>query len=88
MALDVTVIDGAGRELDMGSGFDEMTALSHPVLEAAHLASGALTQAQHANRLLLRDALNAAGFRGIDNEWWHFEMLERQVVRETFLRVE
>jgi D-alanyl-D-alanine dipeptidase len=88
MALDVTVIDGAGRELDMGSGFDEMTALSHPVLEAAHLASGALTQAQHANRLLLRDALNAAGFRGIDNEWWHFEMLERQLVRETFLRVE
>lgn len=88
MALDVTVIDEAGRELDMGSGFDEMTALSHPVLEAAHLASGALTQAQHANRLLLRDALNAAGFRGIDNEWWHFEMLERQLVRETFLRVE
>lgn len=88
MALDVPLVDPQGRELDMGSGFDEMTALSHPVLEAAHLASGALTQAQHANRLLLRDALNAAGFRGIDNEWWHFEMLERQVVRETFLRVE
>jgi zinc D-Ala-D-Ala dipeptidase len=88
MALDATVVDAAGRELDMGSGFDEMTALSHPVLEQAHLASGTLTQAQHANRLLLRDALNAAGFRGIDNEWWHFEMLDRQRVREQFVRVE
>lgn len=88
MALDVTVIDAAGRELDMGSGFDEMTAMSHPVLEAAHLASGALTPAQHANRQLLRDALHVAGFRGIDNEWWHFEMLERQRVREGFVRVE
>jgi zinc D-Ala-D-Ala dipeptidase len=88
MALDVTVIDEAGGELDMGSGFDEMTALSHPVLEAAHLASGALTPVQHANRLLLRDALNAGSFRGIDNEWWHFEMLDRQRVREEFVRVE
>ena len=88
MALDATLIDEAGRELDMGSGFDEMTALSHPVLEAQHLASGALTQAQHANRRLLRDALQAAGFKGIDNEWWHFEMLDRHHVRQHFMRVD
>jgi zinc D-Ala-D-Ala dipeptidase len=88
MALDATLIDEAGQELDMGSGFDEMTALSHPVLEAQHLASGALTPAQHANRRLLRDVLNAAGFNGIDNEWWHFEMLDRQLVRGQFTRVD
>jgi len=88
MALDATLIDEAGHELDMGSGFDEMTALSHPVLEAQHLASGALTPAQHANRRLLRDVLNAAGFNGIDNEWWHFEMLDRQLVRGQFTRVD
>ena len=88
MALDATLLDEAGQELDMGSGFDEMTALSHPVLEAQHLASGALTPAQHANRRLLRDVLGAAGFNGIDNEWWHFEMLDRQLVRGQFTRVD
>jgi D-alanyl-D-alanine dipeptidase len=88
MALDATVIDPQGRELDMGSGFDEMTALSHPVLEAEHLASGALTQAQVNNRRLLRAALSAAGFNGIDNEWWHFEMGDRQLVRQQFMRVD
>jgi len=88
MALDATVLDAQGRELDMGSGFDEMTALSHPVLEAAHLASGALTPVQVDNRRLLRDALAAAGFNGIDNEWWHFEMLDRHRVRQQFMRVD
>jgi D-alanyl-D-alanine dipeptidase len=88
MALDVTVVDGEGRELDMGSGFDAMTELSHPKLEARHLASGALTPAQHRARELLRSALGAGGFRGIDNEWWHFEMLDREHLRRHFARVD
>jgi D-alanyl-D-alanine dipeptidase len=88
MALDATLIDPEGRELDMGSGFDEMTQRSHPRLEAQHLASGELTAVQHRNRELLREALCQSGFRGIDNEWWHFEMLDRQHVRERFVRVE
>ena len=88
MALDATLLDAQGRELDMGTGFDEMTELSHPALEAGHLANGQLTPVQHANRLLLRGVLLDAGFNGIDNEWWHFDMLERQHVRGTFVRVD
>jgi D-alanyl-D-alanine dipeptidase len=88
MALDATLVDAQGRELDMGSGYDEMTELSHPRLEERHLASGALTPAQHRNRELLRGALCAAGFRGIDNEWWHFELRDRHEVRQHFLRVD
>jgi D-alanyl-D-alanine dipeptidase len=88
MALDATLIDAAGRELDMGTGFDEMTELSHPQHEARHLASGALTAEQHRARGLLRGALGAAGFRGIANEWWHFEMLDREHLRAHFLRVD
>lgn len=88
MALDVTLVDAHGRELDMGSGFDEMIELSHPRLEAQHLASGALTPEQHRSRELLRDALGAGGFRGIANEWWHFEMLDRQHLRRHFARVD
>lgn len=88
MALDVTIIDAQGNELDMGSGFDEMDELSHPKLEAEHLASGALTAPQVANRELLRAVMKAGGFNGIDNEWWHFDMLDRAHVRQTFVRVD
>ena len=88
MALDATLVDARGRELDMGTGFDEMTELSHPRLEEAHLASGDLTPEQHRNRELLRRPLFEAGFQGIANEWWHFEMLDRQHVRQHFTRVE
>jgi D-alanyl-D-alanine dipeptidase len=88
MALDVTLIDGQGRELDMGSGFDEMIELSHPRLEAAHLARGALTAQQLRHRQLLRDAMTSGGFNGVDNEWWHFDMLDRTHVRQHFTRVD
>jgi len=88
MALDATLVDPHGRELDMGTGFDEMTELSHPRLEAQHLAGGRLTPVQRANRELLRGVLSHGGFQGIDNEWWHFEMLDRQHVRQHFTRVE
>jgi D-alanyl-D-alanine dipeptidase len=87
MALDVTLLDEAGRELDMGTGFDDMTLLSHPALEASFLASGELTAAQAANRQLLRDAMFQAGFVGINTEWWHFDCGDRNVVRQTFRRV-
>lgn len=88
MALDVTVLDADGDELDMGSAFDEMDELSHPRLEAEHLASGALTPQQVAHRRLLRRVMGAGGFNGIDNEWWHFDMLDREHVRRHFVRVE
>ena len=87
MALDVTLRDETGRELDMGTGFDDMTLLSHPALEARFLASGELTAAQAANRQLLRDAMFQAGFVGINTEWWHFDCGDRNIVRQTFRRV-
>ncbi|MGO4381322.1 M15 family metallopeptidase [Pseudoduganella sp. RAF53_2] len=87
MAVDVTILDAAGRELDMGTGFDDMTELSHPILEEKHLASGALTAAQIANRKLLRDAMTEAGFVGINSEWWHFDCGDRVQVRASYAKV-
>lgn len=87
MAVDITLLDAAGRELDMGTGFDDMTVLSHPALEAQHLASGELSAAQVANRQLLRDAMFQAGFHGINSEWWHFDCGDRVQVRRDFTRV-
>ena len=87
MALDITVLDPQGAELDMGTGFDDMTELSHPALEAGFLAAGALTEEQVGNRRLLRAAMEHAGFLGIRTEWWHFDCGERERVRATFRRV-
>src|SRR5258708_6758627 len=33
MAVDVTLVDAGGKELDMGTGFDDLRELSHPALE-------------------------------------------------------
>jgi len=88
MALDVTLLGPDGNELDMGSGFDEMTEVSHPRLESAHLASGVLTPTHLRHRELLRRVMAAGGFNGIEMEWWHFDMLDRQHVRQHFIRVE
>jgi len=87
MALDITLLDPQGRELDMGTGFDDMTDLSHPALEEGFLAAGKLTEEQVANRRLLRDAMFQAGFLGIRTEWWHFDCGDRDIVRSTFRRV-
>ena len=87
MALDITLLDEQGRELDMGTGFDDMTDLSHPALEEGFLVAGRLTDAQVANRRLLREGMLAAGFFGINTEWWHFDCGDRDLVRATFRRV-
>ncbi|WP_020656011.1 M15 family metallopeptidase [Massilia niastensis] len=87
MALDITLLDASGRELDMGTGFDDMTNLSHPALEEGFLVAGQLNEEQVANRRLLREAMLQAGFVGINTEWWHFDCGDRDLVRRSFRRV-
>ncbi len=87
MAVDVTLLGPHGLEADMGSGFDEMTPVSHPALHAQHLASGVLSAAQVAERDWLRRAMAHGGFHGIANEWWHFDHGDRERVRRELPRV-
>ena len=88
MAVDVTLLDAQGRERDMGSGFDEMSEISHPALHARHLTSGALSAAQVAEREWLRRAMEAGGFHGISTEWWHFDHGLRSHIRRSLPKVE
>lgn len=87
MAVDLTLLDPDGREVDMGSGFDEMALLSHPDHEAEHLALGLLTPAQLLERGWLRAAMRGAGFHPISTEWWHFDFGDRVAVRRDLPRV-
>ncbi len=88
MAVDVTVLDEAGKELDMGTAFDALVEKSHPKQEAQFLADGSLTQEQFDNRQILRQAMFGGGFRGINSEWWHFNFGDPDVVRQTYLRID
>lgn len=87
MAVDLTLLDPAGREVDMGSGFDEMTLASHPDHEAEHLAQGLLSAQHLTERGWLRAAMREAGFHGITTEWWHFDFGDRVAVRRDLPRV-
>ncbi len=87
MAVDVTLIDAEGRELDMGTAFDDLTERSHPALEAEHLQRGELTPEQIDSRQILREAMVAKGWQGIATEWWHFDCGDRALVRQNYLRV-
>ena len=88
MAVDMTLVDPAGHELDMGSGFDEMSVRSHPALEAEQLAAGAITREHIAARGVLRSAMAASGFSGIPTEWWHFNLGDPERIRAELPRVE
>jgi zinc D-Ala-D-Ala dipeptidase len=87
MAVDITLIDAKGNELDMGTPFDDLSELSHPRLEKQFLNSGALTATQIENRQLLRDAMQHGGWVGISSEWWHFDCGNRDEVRSTYTRI-
>lgn len=88
MAVDVTLVDAAGRECDMGSGYDEMSLRSHPMLDAEHLALGLLSAAQVAERGWLHAAMARGGFSAIATEWWHFDFGDRDAVRRELPRVD
>jgi zinc D-Ala-D-Ala dipeptidase len=66
-AVDLSLYDlKTGREVQMPSGYDEMT-------ERAYANNPGGTDAERALRLLLRRAMEHQGFRVNKEEWWHFD---------------
>jgi D-alanyl-D-alanine dipeptidase len=87
-AVDVSILDENGKALDMGTPFDDFTALAQPRLEQAFLKAGKLTRQQLDNRLLLRKVMEDAGFIQLPVEWWHYDALPREKVMSEFEIVE
>lgn len=87
-AIDLSILDEAGHELDMGAGYDDFRPLAQPQLEEKFLADGTLTRRQVDNRLVLRRAMEASGFAQLAHEWWHYDALPKQEVRSKFRIVE
>lgn len=76
-AIDLTIIDSDGIELDMGTPYDFFGPEAHPVKEKSMLSEGRLTSEHIRNRKLLREVMTKAGFRVFPYEWWHFNSCTR-----------
>ena len=65
-AVDITLVDHNGRELEMPTGFDDFTERAHRDYR------GGSAQALK-NRQLLEDVMKKYGFIPLATEWWHFD---------------
>lgn len=65
-AVDITLIDENGNEIEMGTPYDDFT-------EKAHYDYEELSDDVKANRKLLRDVMIKFGFEPLETEWWHFD---------------
>lgn len=67
VAVDLTLLDAGGRELDMGTPVDTMTEVSH------HFHAGLPPQVL-VNRMYLLTVMLEAGFVHHAFEWWHYQL--------------
>ncbi len=65
-AVDVTLVDSLGIELDMGTQYDDFT-------EKSHINYRALPSSVLRNRMILQEAMKKFGFLPLETEWWHFD---------------
>ncbi len=75
-AIDITLVDEAGVELDMGTKIADFSQG-----EKIQTFFSELTTEQKDNRLLLRNILMQQGFAPFDGEWWHFSYGDREWAR-------
>ncbi len=64
-AVDVSLVDSKGKELDFGSCFDDFSAKGKTFYPN-------LPDTVKKNRMLLRSIMQKHNFKGINSEWWHF----------------
>lgn len=67
VAIDLTLVDGRGVELEMGTGFDDLT-------ERAFHACPDVSPVAQRNRAILLGIMTAAGWDFYGNEWWHYQL--------------
>lgn len=65
LAVDLTLVDKNGKELDMGTAFDFFGA-------EAHQGYAGHTDAVKRHRWILKSTMEKHGFGSIRTEWWHY----------------
>lgn len=65
LAVDLTITDANGRDLDMGSAYDYFG-------REAHQDYTGHSKEVNKNRALLKGIMEKHGFKSIRTEWWHY----------------
>ena len=85
LAVDISLCNAAtGDTIPMGTLIDHMSPLSHITDEASLVARGLISSEVLSNRLLLRSVMTYAGFKPLNTEWWHFNLVSRAVARKYY----
>jgi len=66
-AVDITLVNSYGAELDMGTAFDFFGE------KASHNYQN-LSDSIKNNRILLKNIMKNASFKSFDSEWWHYNL--------------
>ena len=88
IAVDITILDGDGTELDMGpSPFKASHAKIYWQYFLKKIGIG-LSDEQTTNRELLKQVMLQAGFHPLAHEWWHFNGMQKDDARKTYSIIE
>lgn len=74
-AVDLTIVDENGKELPMGTPFDEFTERSF----TNHFKDGEF----HENRMMFKEIMESVGFANYFEEWWHYSYGDQEWAKTT-----
>jgi D-alanyl-D-alanine dipeptidase len=87
IAVDLTIVDGNNKEIDMGFTPFYKSDLSI-YWNYMKLKMFDLSELQKKNRKLLSDVMQKAGFISLSYEWWHFNGMPKDEARKKYKIIE
>ncbi len=84
LAVDITLCDTEGNELDMGTKVDHLGKESNIDIENELVRKGVISADARSNRELLREVMKYGGFTPLRSEWWHFNLVSRPVAKARY----
>ncbi|MBA7706668.1 D-alanyl-D-alanine dipeptidase [subsurface metagenome] len=88
IAVDITIVDGSNKELDMGFSPFYKSRVALTIQYLLYKKDRKLTEEHSKNRRLLVEVMTSAGFIPLNFEWWHFNGLLKDVARERYNIIE
>jgi len=88
VAVDITIVDERGQELDMGFSPFRKSSLEIYWGYAKKRLGFNPTEEQRNNRKLLTDTMISAGFFPLSFEWWHFNGMRKTEARQKYSIIE
>jgi len=88
IAVDITIVDGNGDEIDMGFTPFRKSNLEIYWQFAKMKLGFSFSEKQKKNRKLLSDTMTNSGFLPLSHEWWHFNGMPKDEARKRFQIIE